>query len=250
MRFLIWNIRGLNKPFKQQEVNKCIRRYNVSILCLVETRVKMDNADKIKDVICPSWHWINNYLAHPLGRAWICWDPSIFSIDGVSISEQVITCRVAATQECSMWLLYVVYGANQGLDRRRMLKELVRAKDSLGSLPWIIAGDFNVIRFPQETSGPNLFTCYEKEFVECLQILEVEDVSFTGCFHTWTNKQEGIDFVSKKLGRVLSNLEWLRVFPTTSVDFLERRISDHSHVLVSIGHLSSFGPKSFKFFKF
>jgi exonuclease III len=71
MRFLIWNIRCLNKPLKQHEVKKCIRRYNVSIICLVETRVKVDKGDTIKDFICPSWPMIHNYMSHPLGRAWI-----------------------------------------------------------------------------------------------------------------------------------------------------------------------------------
>jgi hypothetical protein len=131
-----------------------------------------------------------------------------------------------------------------------MLTELVRTKDLVGCQPWIIAGDFNVIRFPQETSDNNLSTCYEKEFVECLQVLEVEDVPFTGCFHTWTNKQADMDFVSKKLDRVLSNLEWLRVFPNTSVDFMERGISNHSPALMCIGKLPSFGPKPFNFFNF
>jgi hypothetical protein len=162
----------------------------------------------------------------------------------------VITCRVAANQEYGQLILSAVYGANQGLDRRNLLKELVSIKGSIGVMPWIIASDFNVIRFPQETSGSTVFTCYEREFVECLKVLEVEDVSFTGCFHTWTNKQARMDFVSKKLDRVLSNLEWLRIFPNSSVDFLERGILDHSPALVSIGKLSSFGPKPFKFFNF
>jgi hypothetical protein len=250
MRLLIWNIRGLNQPLKQQEVKKCIRRFHVSIFCLVETRVKVNNVVRIKDVICPSWQLLNNYLANPLGRVWICWDPGIFSIDAISISEQVITCRVNAIQETYPWILSVVYRANHSLDRRRMLTELVRTKDLVGCQPWIIAGDFNAIRFPQETSDNNLSTCYEKEFVECLQVLEVEDVPFTGCFHTWTNKQADMDFVSKKLDRVLSNLEWLRVFPNTSVDFMERGISNHSPALMCIGKLPSFGPKPFNFFNF
>jgi hypothetical protein len=86
--------------------------------------------------------------------------------------------------------------------------------------------------------------------VECINAIEVEDLAFTGCFHTWTNKQEGMAFVSKKLERVLSNLEWLRIFPNTTVEFLECGISDHSPALVNIQQLTSFGPKPFKFFNF
>jgi len=44
MKLLIWNIRGINKPFKQQELRKEIRRLKINVLCLVENRVKEDNA--------------------------------------------------------------------------------------------------------------------------------------------------------------------------------------------------------------
>jgi hypothetical protein len=37
MNILFWNVRELNMPLKQKEVRKMVR---ISILCLVETRVK------------------------------------------------------------------------------------------------------------------------------------------------------------------------------------------------------------------
>jgi hypothetical protein len=80
--------------------------------------------------------------------------------------------------------------------------------------------------------------------------LEIEDLAFTGFFHTWSNKQVGDDFVSKKLDRVMANFEWLNVFVNTSVDFLEVGISDHSPALVSVEEYNSYGPKPFKFFNF
>jgi hypothetical protein len=58
------------------------------------------------------------------------------------------------------------------------------------------------------------------------------------------------DFISKKLDRVLSNFDWMKAFPNTSVEFLDRGISDHSPALISVEQNSSFGPKPFKFFNF
>jgi hypothetical protein len=233
MKVLVWNIRGLNKPLKQQEIKRSIRSKHVAIICLLETRVKEDNVLRIKDYICPSWMMVHNYDSHPLGRIWICWDPVIVSMDIVSSTEQVLTCKVTETKESMSWIMAAAYGANQGLARKQMMGESVHVRASIEYLPWIIAGDFNVIRYPQESSGSH-HTGYEKDFVECIKDIEVEDLAFTGCFHTWTNKQEGMAFVSKKLDRVLSNMEWLRSFPNTTVEFLERWVSDHSPALVTI----------------
>jgi hypothetical protein len=112
------------------------------------------------------------------------------------------------------------------------LQELDYIKGSIGYIPWLLAGDFNVIRFQQEKWVNIVFTCYETEFVECINRLEVEDLAFMGCFHTWTNKQVGESFVSKELDRVMSNLEWMLTFGISVEQFL------------------SFGPKPFNFLNF
>jgi exonuclease III len=47
MNILFRNVRGLNMPLKQKEVRKMVRRLIISILCVVETRVKQENFSKI-----------------------------------------------------------------------------------------------------------------------------------------------------------------------------------------------------------
>jgi hypothetical protein len=66
----------------------------------------------------------------------------------------------------------------------------------------------------------------------------------------WTNNQCGDAFVSKKLDRALSNLEWLQHFGNIAVEFLERGVLNHSPILVYVQQFISYGPKPFKFFKF
>jgi hypothetical protein len=130
------------------------------------------------------------------------------------------------------------------------MQELIYLKSKLGSFPWLLGGDFNVIRFHQEKWGKSGFSCYELGFINCINSLEVDDLAFTGLYHTWSNKQSGDDFVSKKLDRVMANLEWLTVFVNTSVKFLEGGVSDHSPALVAVEEYISYGPKPFKIFNF
>jgi hypothetical protein len=75
MKLLSWNVRGLNMPLKQKEVRKVVRRLNLSIVCLVETRVKVDNFPQIVASMLPGWKVINDYSQDYLGKIWICWDP-------------------------------------------------------------------------------------------------------------------------------------------------------------------------------
>jgi hypothetical protein len=125
MKVLIWKIRGLNKPFKHREVKKMVNRLKISILCLVETKVKQENVLKVKDAVIPRWEILHNYSAHWLGRIWVCWDPGIASIDAVDIHEQVITCKVIPISCRGPWMLSVVYGANQGPDRGKFCRNWI-----------------------------------------------------------------------------------------------------------------------------
>lgn len=40
MKWLIWNVRGLNKPLKQKEMDNYLRKNKVSLAELLETKVK------------------------------------------------------------------------------------------------------------------------------------------------------------------------------------------------------------------
>jgi len=228
MKLLSWNIRGLNMPLKQKEIRRMVFSHRISILCLLETRVKQDNFPKVAGSMLPGWEIINNYSKHCLGKIWICWDPGGVKLEVFDIHSQVITCRVISKDSGANWVIFAVYGATNGPDRRCLWTKLQLLKATMGRTPWMITG----------------------EFVGCLQHLEIDDIAFTGCYHTWTNKQPGSDFVSKKLDRVLANGEWFTSFSNTAVEFLERGVLDHSPALVTVAKLVSNGPKPFKFFNF
>jgi exonuclease III len=51
MNFMIWNVRGLNHPSKQQEVRSMIKLHRIGLICLVETRVKENKAESIRSAI-------------------------------------------------------------------------------------------------------------------------------------------------------------------------------------------------------
>jgi hypothetical protein len=140
MKVLSWNIRGLNKAFKQREIGKVIRLWKISILCLVETKVRQENMDRVISATLPGWEILHNYGVNCYGRIWICWDPGI-----TNIHEQVLTCNVCPKSGKDPWILSTVYGANHGVDRKRLLQQLIFIKESFCSIPWLLVGDFHVI---------------------------------------------------------------------------------------------------------
>ncbi|KAK8540758.1 hypothetical protein V6N13_068195 [Hibiscus sabdariffa] len=149
MSSLIWNVRGLNDPIKQINVLKVARRYDVEILCLLETRVWEHNASGIWSGKFRDWTVLHNYSHASNGMIWIfsrgCWKVVL-----IYKSAQVMHCRVVGGD--TMFFLSIVYASNSREDRNALWSDLVEFQDEVGGHPWVIAGDFNVTFHPKESS--------------------------------------------------------------------------------------------------
>ena len=82
-----------------------------------------------------------------------------------------------------------------GLHTRRELASLWRwlrlISTSEGHEPWIVLGDFNVVRKPDEKMGGSPVWMTESEdFVDCCEDIQLDDLRYTGHQFTWS-KGEG-----------------------------------------------------------
>ena len=63
-----WNIRGLNATPKQLEVKKMILDHNLTLVCLIKTRVSMIHKPFVVNLVYTVWEMLDNYNSHDLGR--------------------------------------------------------------------------------------------------------------------------------------------------------------------------------------
>lgn len=72
----IENVRGLNKPQKQREVQMLfMHNSQVEMVGLLETRIKRTKAQKASLNLCRGWSFVTNLDKHPGGRIWLLWKP-------------------------------------------------------------------------------------------------------------------------------------------------------------------------------
>lgn len=71
INWLFWNVRGVNKRYKQKELHNYIRNKNIKLAGLMETRVKEKNFKRVIKVIVPDWDLFNNYQYAQNGRLWV-----------------------------------------------------------------------------------------------------------------------------------------------------------------------------------
>ncbi|XVE69029.1 hypothetical protein DITRI_Ditri09bG0116900 [Diplodiscus trichospermus] len=127
------------------------------------------------------------------------------------------------------------------------MEHLESLSGAYSHIPWILAGDFNVVVHPSESSNFNGYQTSNadiKDFSECLHKIAVLDHTAFGPSFTWSNKQQG-NFIAKKLYRVLVNEVWLKEFPSSKVEFLPPGISDHCSAYIQLFNSEYSPPKLF-----
>ncbi|KAL4341369.1 hypothetical protein GQ457_08G005660 [Hibiscus cannabinus] len=231
------------KKASQESIWKRMNSLNVDVLCLLETRVKVENASKIVDRWFKGWGWLANYSSAVNGRIWLLWRPGIH-VAFLSESAQCLSCCV--DNNGLKFFLSAIYGCNDGMLRRQLWDRLDMIKGLVGSSPWLLAGDFNVFLQTNESSVACPISSDMLDFQKCLSATELSDFPCSGPLFTWSNHQEDRPLV-RKLDRILTNLQWYSVFPNSQVEFLAPGVSDHSPGIIWTEKPLPSPPKPFKY---
>jgi endonuclease/exonuclease/phosphatase family metal-dependent hydrolase len=77
--------------------------------------------------------------------------------------------------------------------------------------PFIIGGDFNVVRFGHEKNKNYHHSRFSDVFNSIIQTYELREIPMSGGGYTWSSNHESPTM--KKLDRVLVTREWQSLFP-------------------------------------
>ena len=85
-----WNIRGLNRSNKQNEVNKFVKLNRVDIIGIFETKVKIGKEKDIQHRMLPSWDFYSNNKSDNYNRIWVTWNPARIKVNVLKETSQLI----------------------------------------------------------------------------------------------------------------------------------------------------------------
>ena len=135
MKVINWNVRGANRPFKQQEIRTMLHSNNVSLLGINESRVHPAKSSKIINSLFKGWKYLDNYESHPNGRIWVLWDPSILEVTKLVVSTQMIHVAVHIIQKQLFFQASFVYGLNSYMERTDLWSSIHNLFSSMNQIP-------------------------------------------------------------------------------------------------------------------
>lgn len=142
------------------------------------------------------------------------------------------------------WNLITVYGAAHDDMKDAFLTELAQFC-SKNKEPYILRGDFNLIRYPHEKNKPSGRNRHTDSFNAIISAFELREITMTGGKFTWTNNQS--DHTLERLDRSLMSRSWEDSFSNVLINKLPREISDHNPLLLMTDTSQPLRHLSFRF---
>lgn len=223
---LVWNVRGLNSPQKQKDIRSLLLEWKVGLVCLVETKIKPSNFDKVYQCLFQGWCISSNFNYVKGGRILVAWLQNHFEVNVKRVHPQFIHMDVLHCALRRRFQFTVLYAENEANGRKELWDNLKRVADTTDGA-WVVAGDFNCPLTYEDRIGRPIQAHEIAHFVDCTEYCNICDMCQVGSAFTWTNKQLGDSRVYSKIDRTLVNPGWVDLFPQSFVHYKPEGVFDH-----------------------
>ncbi|KAF3792336.1 Transposon TX1 uncharacterized protein [Nymphaea thermarum] len=243
MRVACWNVRGLSARYRRRYLSSWVRQNGPSVLIVVETKMFVVSHACVRTLMHqPSFGFLPaNGTA---GGILLAWSPPLTGAV-VHIGRYSISASLSGFWPNGPVLVTAVYGPCVGALRGQLWAELHQVRQ-LAASPWLLAGDFNCLLSPADSSSPVSFGQSMSAFRSFVDEFGLFDVPSTNGTFTWSNNRNPP--ILRRLDRIFLSPELFSAFPSSSLDLGPRHLSDHAPLLLSLhrGRAGS-GPARFRF---
>ena len=197
----------------------------------------------MSDRIGKNLGWVSLDARGTAGGVLVMWDKRVLEGLEVEVGSFSISCRFRNCEEGFVWVFSRLYGPIKGRERGELWEELAVVK-GLWNDPWCIAGDFNVVWFPVETSNGRQMSTMMREFSGFIDEFELVDPPLGGGAFTWSGREGGS--LKARLDCFLFSVDWEESVSRVMQFLLPRPVSDHSPILLDYGGMRT-GKSLFRF---
>ena len=187
---LCWNVRGLNSEAKQLALSNAINSCGCAVICLQETKKPSFDHTFIKSC-CPKCFDQFDFVPSrgASGGLAMIWNSAIFTATTIAHEDFALVTWFQSTQSAHFWTLVNVYGPCQGVNRVNFINWLM-ALNIPSNEDWLLVGDFNFIRSPDNRNKPGGSYSDMITFNDFIRSQALIELPIKGREYTWSNMQQ------------------------------------------------------------
>ncbi|XVF73335.1 hypothetical protein PTKIN_Ptkin12aG0193100 [Pterospermum kingtungense] len=242
-----WNIRGLGCAEKRRAVRRFFTKGKFDAMLIQESKIKEVSQKLLR------WLWGNCDVSYEFvlangnaGGLITCWKNNFFKVENKIVGQRFILVIGVLQGTNFMCGLGNVYAPNDDRERREWFEELSLVLNNT-DCPWILGGDFNIIRTEEEKVGVVYNTTAMDNFSSFIESIGCIDLPLSGGKFTWTSNRDSPTFC--RLDRFLCSPEVLLQFSNVVQKLWPRSLSDHYPVSLET-NTTNWGPKPFRFYNY
>ena len=241
MKIVSWNVRGLNDGSKRLMVRHLLKQWKADLVCLQETKLQSLSRGLIRSLWGGhhvDWLFVGSNGAS--GGILLLWDNRSLQKIDEALGLYTASCKFRSVSSGFEWAFTGVYGPHD-LPARRILWDEMSGVVSWWDVPWIVGGDFNIVRYPSERVGAEHITNPMQDFTDFIFSNGLMDIPMVGGQYTWSNNNS-----RSRLDRFLFSPNIEEHFTMVSQRRLPRLCSDHFPILLECGP-TLYGRSPFRF---
>jgi len=236
MKIISWNIRGSHGPQKRRLLKRKISMEKPAIIFLQETK---STADEISQLGPQIWRGCSVAAVDAQGASGglaILWDSNQVRLSNFLSTRRAISADFLVIGARGTGHLTNVYGPTAPGEKLDFLNSLEWFNHQNPAKPWLIGGDFNMIKSPSEKRGgratldpgQQIFT----SFINRCGLVDVETVNG---WYTWNNRRTGGHSIASRLDRFLVSENYFINSGDINASVLPAAGSDHWPVCLKWG---------------
>jgi len=132
------------------------------------------------------------------------WNPQKIEIIDAEASRNYLSVVIQPMGDRDTYLVTNVYGPQRMDDKLRFLDSLMDLRDRHAGIPWIMGGDFNMIKsLSEKKGGTRTLSKDSLAFQTFIDNMKLVDTDMSNGLFTWNNKRGGESQVASKLDRFI-----------------------------------------------
>eukprot|EP00253_Pinus_taeda_P005056 PITA_05056 len=136
------------------------------------------------------------------------WNPLKIGIIDAEASRNYLSVVIQPVGDMDTYLVTNVYGPQRMDEKLRFLDSLMDLRERYVEMPWIMGGDFNMIKsLSEKKGGTRTLNKYSLAFQTFLDTMKLVDIDLSNGLFTWNNRRGGEYLVASKLKHIKLRLK-------------------------------------------
>eukprot|EP00253_Pinus_taeda_P030821 PITA_30821 len=218
------------------------------IIFIQETKCSIQKLRQIHSKWLGRFEFLEVKAENTAGGILTLWNPQKIGILDVEASSNYLSVVIQPVGDRQTFLVTNIYGPQRIDDKLRFLDSLVDLRDTHADTPWIMGGDFNMIKSLSEKKwGTRALSKDIVAFQTFSYNMNLVDTNRNTGLFTWNNKRGGESHVASKLDRFIISEDLMLIDKEVTTRFLPFGGLDHWPVQLEIKGIGTPRNKPFRF---